>query len=802
MSEVIIRHSVLTFYKDSQIIPNRNFIVESIETYLATLTNFGVSDFQYLRPALEMIIKVHKDEVFCSMLVENNYNYLKVVQDNRSYYYFILKKTQKAPETVEFELRMDTINTFRWQVDFFPTERTKVIREHKDRYEFEVVDKEYSGEFAPLGTEFNIPIFSSISVNIEDFSYSDLVITGTNADYTSELVSVLRINPRRYEVRLKITFLTAPITNFNVSFTAHIKQLKRIIDLYSEGLTPTLYKEEKGTCYPPERNNWYLIYKNKENAQEGDEVVDCYLAPEFPLDCKANTGNTIVPSDLDSNVYYMFSRYGNSFEDTSFKTSAGTISTKLEQGFLSMWYQAIILRKSNDGTKIQVITITYVSSYIGGQWIWTSSQETFNQEFTDIQWLGGPLTCYKGNDISTPNGNNYTLVVGSTSDITLKGFSSFDRTLSTLLKVIAIPYLPCNYEIDNGILVLPTSWEYDSTYGFMKLSSLDEKFESLIQTELSNPFTEVLGSFYQVRNTIGGRILLDPKLYHSDYYQPKFIYDSFGFAFQLEKMNPDVVYNKEKFEFTFVMTSTIRSRFMFKFNDYDLAYATEDYEKVLNVSRNNEAVIYNSAYITYLRTGYNIDVKAKERTQRTAILGGTLSTIGSIAGIGIGLGKGESTGMGVKSVISGASSIVSAIVNSVNTIAQSEESMEKNLATLKAQAVSVEGSDDLDLLENYSENKAKLAVYKVSPKMEHVLDDLFFYTGYIGGEMKVPEVNTRYWFNFLACDLDITGVNSAIPDLCLSDLIAKYQGGVFFLHAQGGTYDFELSHENWETELL
>ena len=102
MSEPTIRHSVLTFYKDSQILPNRNFIVESIETYLATLTNFGVDNFQYLRPALEMNIKIHKSEEFVAMLLTNNYNYLKFVQDSKSYYYFIIKKTQRAEETIEF----------------------------------------------------------------------------------------------------------------------------------------------------------------------------------------------------------------------------------------------------------------------------------------------------------------------------------------------------------------------------------------------------------------------------------------------------------------------------------------------------------------------------------------------------------------------------------------------------------------------------------------------------------------------------------------------------------------------------
>lgn len=800
---VSIRKSSLIIYKDCQILPTRNFIVESIETYLATLTNFSVADFQYLRPTLEMNIKIHKAEEFCAMLATYNYNYLKITQDDRIYYYFIIKKNQKAEETVELELRMDTINTFKYGVDFTATDRTKVLREHKDR--FEAVNRvvEFNDTYPVSFGKIVIDLFDSLEgYKIGDASISDLVV----GEY-EEIVDyryVIEYDSVSHKVQLKITFVNEPFPTEpqDVSFTLTIKEIKRKIDLYSEGLTPILYKQEKGYLYPPEMNNWYLIYKNKENPSPGEEVVECYLAPESPIDVKANSGNLISPSDLDSDVYYMFSRYANLTEDTYFKCSDGTLRTQWTFSGVNN-YQAVILRKSEDGTKIKAFLITYIQAYIGGFWIFVSASQTFAGEYTSIQWISGPLTCYKGNDISTPLGNNYTLSIGSTTDISLNGISSFDKTLSTILKIIALPYLPCEYNINNnGVLILPTSWKYDATYGFMKLDNLEEKFESTIKTKIENPFTEVLSSFYNPRLVSDSRELLDSKIYHSDYYQPKFIYDSFGFVFQLEKMDSSLTYDKEFFEFKFVMTSTIRSRFMFKFEDYKLLYSTGDFDNILAVNRNNEVVIYNSTYITYLRTGYNIDVKAKERTQRTAILGGVLSTIGSIASIGLGVSKAESTAMGVGSVISGTSNIVSSIVNSVNTIAQSEESMERNLATLKAQAVSVEGADDLDLLENYSNNKAKLAVYKVSDKMKEIIDDLFYYTGYISGVIKTPSVNSRYWFNFLSCELDISGINSAIPEICLQDLLTRYQSGVFFLHNHSGNYNFALDKENWETSLL
>ena len=800
---VSIRKSSLIIYKDCQILPTRNFIVESIETYLATLTNFSVADFQYLRPTLEMNIKIHKAEEFCAMLATNNYNYLKITQDDRIYYYFIIKKNQKAEETVELELRMDTINTFKYGTDFTATERTKVLREHKDRFEITNRVVKFNDTYPVSFGKIVIDLFDSPNgYRIGDATISDLVV----GEY-EEIIDyryVVEYDSVSHKVQLKITFVNIPFPTDpqDVSFTLTIKEIKRKIDLYSEGLNPILYKEEKGILYPPEINNWYLIYKNKENMSPGEEVVECYLAPENPLTIKNEAVNTILPSSLDSGVYYSFNRYGNS-QDTQFSTSDGIVKTAYSQSGIYKNYNAVVFKKSDDGTQIKVWVIAYQAVYIG-EWSRPSYiGETYIGSYSSIGWISGALSCYKGNNIGQLFTNNYTLIIPTSSENTLKGFSSFDRTLSTILKIIAIPYLPCEYQVDNnGYLVFPSSWEYNSTYGFMKLKNLDEKFESLIKTEITNPFTEVLASFYSPRLTSSSRSLLDSKLYHSDYYQPKFIYDSFGFVFQLEKIDSSLTYDKQFFEFNFVMTSTIRSRFMFKFEDYVLAHSTEDYDNLLVINRNNEVVIYNSAYITYLRTGYNIDVKAKERIQRTAILGGVISSIGSIASMGIGISKAESTAMGVGSVISGTSNFVSSLVNAVNTIAQSEESMERNLATLKAQAVSVEGADDLDLLENYSSNKAKLAVYKVSDKMKEIVNDLFYYTGYISGVMKTPSVNSRYWFNFLSCELDISGTNSAIPEICLQDLLTRYQSGVFFLHNHSGNYNFALDKENWETSLL
>ena len=44
-------------------------------------------------------------------------------------------------------------------------------------------------------------------------------------------------------------------------------------------------------------------------------------------------------------------------------------------------------------------------------------------------------------------------------------------------------------------------------------------------------------------------------------------------------------------------------------------YSLEDYDNIVAVARNNEEVLYSSQYLNYVRTGYNYDVKAKQRQE-------------------------------------------------------------------------------------------------------------------------------------------------------------------------------------------
>ena len=95
----------------------------------------------------------------------------------------------------------------------------------------------------------------------------------------------------------------------------------------------------------------------------------------------------------------------------------------------------------------------------------------------------------------------------------------------------------------------------------------------------------------------------------------------------------------------------------------------------------------------------------------------------------------------------------------------------------------------------------KLINYRCSDKIYKLLDDLFYYSGYNTDELGIPNMNSRLWFNYVACDLNID-THSYIPEEIVTALMQKYSEGVTVLHKVNNTWDFEQLKENWEVSIL
>ena len=97
-------------------------------------TTANAIEAQYQQIALHKKLKL---DLAQSQVGKANYNYLEIYQDSKSFYFFIDKATWKSTSTVDFELTLDTVNTF--ANDFTFNKKTKINRQHKDRLKTQLV---------------------------------------------------------------------------------------------------------------------------------------------------------------------------------------------------------------------------------------------------------------------------------------------------------------------------------------------------------------------------------------------------------------------------------------------------------------------------------------------------------------------------------------------------------------------------------------------------------------------------------------------------------------------------------------
>lgn len=730
--------STLILFKDCKILPERNFIVEDIENYLSTLTPIPYYNFQYIRHGLQIQIKINATQNAASPfnIVVFNYCSIQNMSDSSPVYYFVIRTTQLSQETLLLDLVLDVANTFKYGEHYTFTKRTKVTREHKDRFIRE----------------------SSSAI-----------------------------------------------------------QLVRKIDLYSEGLTPVLYKEDDDYIFTT-ATKWSLIYETQTSeAAINTYPVKCYLVPEDEVELQDYDPYIINFNNLQLNKTYYFTSADNPNASIIYTGSEGNpiqLIIKDNQAVIFDRYQVRGEESEILYTAGKIVLLNYSPT---GELIEEENKVIYlqNKPLTSVDSFAitGGTKIHIGNSvtISAPIGVSFSISpnltlnqvinlpvafefnAGEGSLISPMILKDIDKSSPRLIKIIKLPYEPVN--IDS---LIPEGFGYDLSTRRLILIDPETAFKS------EHDYTYNNGGFNELvtyPSIIGATLLrddsLESKIYHSDFYIKKFVYDSFSFNFILERMNPSAVIYEPEFTFNFIMTKTMNSRFLFEFPYYDLEdLGNQDYYNILMVARNNEAMIYSNSYVDYIRTGYNYDVKTKERSATANWTGVALSAIGTAANI-----IAPTSPLSIASAVHMGTSTIQQIVNAINSNNQAEQNLQAKMTSLMNQSTSVVGSDDLDLMEAYSGNNAKMVHYKLSPKMNQAILDLFYYTGYISNELKIPERDTRYWFNYIQCDPEIIPLKN-IPLSMIEELKNRYMDGLTILHNHSNSWDFEQVRENWETWIL
>ena len=817
----------LRLYKDTKIKQDKNFMFDDIEDYLSNY-EYKIFEVQYQKQEREIFLKIVLEQIYANSLKENSYNYAVIDNEGEeSSYYFISDITWTAYNTCKLHLTLDILNTFKLGKHYELTDKTRVYREHKDR--LRTVDRIYTTYVDVSKPYDNYKYFKIFVPETYDSASCDCELIFEHNGYIYErkhfdFLEALNVNGT-YILRLKegsnIIFegseciiYASDLSKFGMPIpTARdfldvlsakkyriAKSLIRNIEKESEEFNATLYHntdEDKIIGDSENDLKWNLLYINRDDISETNinNPVLCKLYPSKKIYINSDTF-LLTQNNMPVNKFMNISI----LENPNFKIQVKRY--KETRNLNSSIYKSVSF-KFVENNKVEVVLFKNDASPVINPETFSPfeivcenvekiriSENSLNQNttLTDLEALPLDTRFVEGHMLVEDD--NY-----------------INRLDSKIVKLITLPYCPIKIRqvtFNNEINVYQYDSDevsYNSTDFSLQLVNLNIKFKNEIISNIDDPTKElIIKNDFTTLNEDLRNDNLESKIYHSDFYYKKFVYDSFSFIYQYELINFEKSINTY-FDFDFITSSSINSRFMFYFKNYHVeSYAVDDYNNYLIIARNNERTLYNSAYINYIKTGFNFDVKNKN-TQNfmnwgsfALSLGATIATVASTI---------ASSGATAPLLIGASVSTVGTFTNAINSTISSERNFEQKQEQLKAQSTNVINSDDFDLLNEYNKNSLLMMTYKVSERVRKLLLDLFYYYGYKCNEIKMPDLNTRKYFNFIQCEADIKEYQSIlIKEEYYNMLIEAYNKGVTLFHNFNGHYDIEQVKDNTERNLL
>ena len=597
-----------------------------------------------------------------------------------------------------------------------------------------------------------------------------------------------------------------------------------IIDIEAEGLNPTLYKTKESDLKSESFKDfsWYIIYMNSNDISPNEynqvNPVKTIIAPSHDISVRGNLSSFSLPMDGRT---YIISTYLNNANGIGSINNIPIYNERIEDmntagidfqeySNAKEIFKYMTITPSSGSYSIQVYNDYYD---VDGARIAHLAGQSVTASTLTASGLPGTIKAVatKGTAVAAKYVPNYT--IRSNEEGQINGVDILDKTNAKLIKIIELPYCPveiteiyqdiysfnCPIQLEDiGFTIKGKNLEFLETYLNIKNYSFND-IPSKLRLHNKNAFENA-----QRSNDY------EPKLFNSELYLKKFIYDSFSIPFKFEFLNiPDSITRVSggNLKIKEITSLAVTSKFLFDFNEMlSFNRALEDYSYILPVSRNNESTIYTSQYINYLRTGLQYDLKMKNAQEEASYIRTTLSAIGSIGSIALGIASGNPA-VAVGGVIASSTSLAGSIISTIQQENQTSNSLAQKQAQLQEQKASVQNSDDLALLKYYTKgNFAKIATYEPSEKQKNRIALLFHYCGYKAEYLGIPNLNSRLRFNYIQADIDISETSqSFLSSNFNNEIIENYKGkwteGITIMHHFRNKWNFEQDLENWEAVL-
>lgn len=732
----------LYLYRLNDLKDNKNFSIDYIDDYLPQFQIGSViNDFQFQRIELYKTIKINYEQIYAgdnALLVNNKPNYIAIVQDR--------------------------VNPNFYSRYFYFVTGIKQLSQHT------------------LQLELKMDVLNT-------YNYGTPYITN-NYKYKLSNRSLIT---REHKDRMSLIG----------------SRYVRIVDKFQEGIEAIQFKDgtKDSRIESGDYGQWYVVFKSQNAVVDSNPTQADYVNPVlvefvseygYTISASVPTAVSITADDIPQYeaqgeyLYINLSSLGASdyveINGTRYTNAGVTVSGTT---YYNLWiektnntdpyFSSITIRDNSRNTKSTIGTnVGAVIFYgINSCQLWTGISiiySSYKQEF------------YIGSGSS-----------GTTA--TSPAYKDFDLTDPRIIKVINFPYCP-REDLHNKqhFNTISNDLVWNNTDNCLQLKQAQNSGFTRYLRHSDNPLKDMIVTVDNLSEREERNIKYESKLYHSDFYTPKFVYDSFSFQFRYENLKTNNVGNfTTPFYCYYVCSPNIQSKFMFQFDQYVCDREIQDYNDVMVVERNNEKAIYTNAYINYIRSGgFRYDSKNADMQKLTNGLTIGLSAVGATASFISSIWTG---GAGIAGGIALLGGIAGQTINAIHQAQQNDRQISQKLMSASQQSSSVSTCEDVDILKTFSGNKAKFVYYEVSSYLKEALWNLFHYFGYKCQYYGVPNIKSRCNFNFVQGDVILE--DYIFDEDIANEIKKKWKEGITFFHkGSDNTWDLNQEYENFETNLL
>ena len=587
-----------------------------------------------------------------------------------------------------------------------------------------------------------------------------------------------------------------------------------VIDQYDEGFgTLPQYKvSDTKLAQTDNATKWYLVYESDNEDEKSPLKGKVYCNTSFDTNISVLKAVCFTKLGINTGVYYWDTRYhsdgythtmvinGKSVKDVKWML-ADLNNKKIYYGLSDSEYggNGGVVYRNAWSNPVVVDYDETKETYIGQYWTWSSAGyatavlgwyfalQYDNSFYWQYQTSSGVNSLYINGEGMQEKRSNGSI----NADWTIATIEDVDRTNKLINKIVECPY--CPLQLENGVIKnISINFENDDVndlyhYGPLYISTKQEYSyaSKVIDVQLIDkitlPTTRTQSDIKDIQ--------YETKLLNSNFSKVKFTYDSFTKELKRELFNEPL----GKVGVSYYQSLNMSSKLMFYFNsDYQ---ESDDYDKYLTCSRNNESTLYNSQYLDYIRNGYNYDIKNKALSdQKNALAIGT-----SVVGTGLSLASNMGA-LGKFSSVQQGIGIVSNIVNMTINNAQQELALEQKKNEALNTTVGVSGTDDASLLNVYNGNKLHMIKYSVRTNLKNSIYEQFYLTGYACNDYGRPNLTTRQNFNYIQATTTIDTL-VPVPTRVKTDIMNRISNGILIIHKCSDSLGGLFNYENWETSI-